>query len=117
MLKFAKTHEWADINGNEATVGISTFAANEIAGVTMIYLPEIGQEVVAGEKLCELEGSKSVEDIMSPVSGKVIEINEELDASPELIDDDAMAAWICKIEVTSVPDDLLTEEEYEALDK
>lgn len=117
MIKYAKSHEWADINGNEATVGISKFAAGEIAGVTMIYLPEVGQEVTAGEKLCELEGSKSVEDIMSPVSGKVIEINEELDSNPELIDDDALAAWFCKIEVTAVADDLMTEDEYEAFIK
>lgn len=117
MIKFAKTHEWADINGNEATVGISTFAASELSDIAFIVLPEIGQEVVAGEKLCEVESVKSVEDIMAPVSGKVIEINEELESAPELINDDAMAAWICKIEVTAVPDDLMDEAEYEALEK
>jgi len=117
MIKYAKTHEWADINGNEAKVGISTFAASELTDITMIILPEIGQEVVAGEKLCEVESVKSVEDINAPVSGKVVEINEELDSAPELINEDAMAAWICKIEITDVPADLMSEEEYEALEK
>ncbi|MCQ2603320.1 MAG: glycine cleavage system protein GcvH [Clostridia bacterium] len=117
MIKYAKTHEWADVDGTVATVGISTFAADELGDVVYFSLPEVGQEVVAGEAMCEVESVKAVSEINAPVSGKVVEVNAELEDSPELVNQDAMAAWICKIEVTDIPADLMDEAEYEAFAK
>ncbi len=117
MLKYAKTHEWADVDGNVATVGISKFAADELGDVVYFSLPEVGQEVVAGDAMCEVESVKAVSEINAPVSGKIIEVNADLEDSPELVNEDAMAAWICKIEITDVPADLMDEAEYEAFAK
>lgn len=112
MKKYAETHEWAEINGNAATVGISTFAADELGDIVYISLPSVGQKVVAGEAMCEVESVKAVSEIMAPVSGKVIKINNDLEDAPEAINADANAAWICEIEVDSVPASLMSEEEY-----
>lgn len=117
MIKYLKSHEWANIEGNVATIGISTFAADELGDIVYISLPEIGQEVEAGEEMCEVESVKAVSEINSPVTGKVVEINEELESAPELINDNAMDAWICKVEFTAIADDALSEEEYAALEK
>lgn len=117
MIKYAKTHEWADIKGDEVTVGISKFAADELGDVVYLSLPEVGATVTAGESMCEVESVKAVSEINAPVSGKVIEVNEELESAPELINSDAMNAWICKIAPTYVPDDLMTEAEYASLEK
>ncbi len=117
MTKYSKTHEWADINGNDVTVGISKFAAEELGDIVYISLPEVGATVTAGESMCEVESVKAVSEINAPVSGTVVEVNSALEDEPELINDDAMNAWICKIEATEIPSDLMSEEEYEALEK
>lgn len=117
MIKYAKTHEWADVDSNNvATVGISKFAADELGDVVYMSLPEVGASVTAGESMCEVESVKAVSEINAPVTGKVIEVNTALEDTPELINEDAMSAWICKIEATDVPD-LMTEAEYDAFEK
>lgn len=117
MAKFTTTHEWAEINSNPVATGISKYAADELGDIVYISLPEVGQVVTAGEAMCEVESVKAVSEINAPVSGTVVEVNLDLEDSPELINDDAMSAWICKIDATLIPDDLLTEAEYDALDK
>mgnify|MGYP003296847242 CR=1 FL=1 len=89
MIKYAKTHEWADVDGAVATVGISKFAADELGDVVYFSLPEVGQEVVAGESMCEVESVKAVSEINAPVSGKVVEVNSDLEDSPEMVNEDA----------------------------
>ena len=111
-LLFAKTHEWVKIEGNEATIGISDHAQHELGDLVFINLPAVGDEITAKETFCDVESVKAVSDVMAPVSGKVIEVNEELESAPELINSDAFAAWICKVEVTEVPEDLMDEAKY-----
>ena len=116
MAKFTKTHEWAEID-TTVTMGISKYAADELGDIVYISLPEVGQAGVAGEPLCEVESVKAVSEINAPVTGTVVEVNLDLEDSPELINEDAMSAWICKIEATDIPADLMTEAEYDAMDK
>ncbi len=111
-LLFAKTHEWANVDGNIATIGLSDHAQHELGDLVFINLPTVGDEITAEETFCDVESVKAVSDVMAPVSGKVVEVNEELESSPELINNDPMGAWICKVEVTSVPDDLMDEAAY-----
>lgn len=110
---FRESHEWAAIEGNTAKIGISDHAQSELGDLVFINLPEVGMEVSAGDVLCDVESVKAVSDIMAPVSGKVVKVNEELENAPELINQDAMGAWICEIEVTEVPEDLMDEAAYE----
>ena len=118
MKKYAKTHEWVEINGKIATVGISDHAQNELGDIVYVDLPEVGKEVKAGESLCSIESVKSASDIYTPVSGKVVEVNTALEDAPETINKSAEGeGWIVKIEV-STPDEvdkLLDRTEYEKL--
>ena len=112
-ILYRESHEWAAIEGNTAKIGISDHAQKELGDLVFINLPEVGMEVTAGDVLCDVESVKAVSDIMAPVSGKVVKVNEELESAPELINQDAMGAWICEIEVTDVPADLMDEAAYE----
>lgn len=115
MLLYAKTHEWVKVEGNKAKIGISDHAQGELGDIVYIELPEVGDEFEAGDILCEVESVKAVSEIYAPVSGKVIAVNEALEDSPELVNEDAMAAWICEIELASDATGLLTEEEYKKI--
>lgn len=110
---YKESHEWAAIEGNVAKIGISDHAQKELGDLVFINLPEVGMEVVAGDVLCDVESVKAVSDLYAPVSGKVIKVNEELESAPELINQDAMGAWICEIEITEEPTDLMDEAAYE----
>ncbi|MCH5147935.1 MAG: glycine cleavage system protein GcvH [Clostridiales bacterium] len=112
-ILYRESHEWAAIEGNTAKVGISDHAQSELGDLVFVNLPEVGTEVTAGEVLCDVESVKAVSDLYAPVSGKIVKVNEELESSPELINQDAMGAWICEIEVTEVPEDLMDETAYE----
>lgn len=112
-ILYRESHEWAAIEGNTAKVGLSDHAQSELGDLVFINLPEVGAEVTAGEVLCDVESVKAVSDIYAPVSGKIVKVNEELESSPELINQDAMGAWICEIEVTEVPEDLMDDAAYE----
>lgn len=111
---FAKTHEWAKINGDVAEIGITDYAQSELGDIVYVSLPEVGYEVEAGDDLCEVESVKTASALYAPVSGKVIEVNTALEDAPELINQDAMNAWICKIQVSGVAEDLMDEEDYKA---
>ena len=114
-LLFAKTHEWLnDLGDGTATIGISDFAQNELGGLVFVNLPEPGDEVVMGETFADVESVKAVSDIYSPVTGTVLEINEELLDQPELINDSAYDAWFIKVENITEKEDLMTEDEYKA---
>ena len=115
-LLFAKTHEWLnDLGDGVAAIGISDFAQNELGGLVFVNLPEPGDEVVMGETFADVESVKAVSDIYSPVTGTVLEINEELLDAPEMINENANEAWFIKVEnVTDHVADLLAPEDYEA---
>ena len=112
-ILYRESHEWAAIEGNTAKVGLSDHAQSELGDLVFINLPEVGTVVTAGDVLCDVESVKAVSDVYAPVSGKIVKVNEELESSPELINQDAMGAWICEIEVKEVPDDLMDEAAYE----
>ncbi|BBE30096.1 glycine cleavage system H protein [Tepiditoga spiralis] len=102
MKKYTKTHEFVSVDGNVATVGISNHAAEELGDITYVDLPEVGTELSKGDTLCSVESVKSAADVYAPISGKIVEINEELDATPEIINEDAEGkGWIVKIELSN----------------
>ncbi|MDN5343393.1 glycine cleavage system protein GcvH [Oceanotoga sp. DSM 15011] len=101
MKKFAESHEYVIVEGNVGTVGISVGAADELGDITYVDLPEVGKEIKKGDAVCSVESVKSAGDIYSPVSGKIIEVNSDLEDAPEKINEDAEGeGWIYKIELS-----------------
>ena len=113
-LKYSKTHEWVDLAGGVATVGISDFAQDALGDVVFINLPEVGDAVTAGETFGDVESVKAVSDLISPVTGVVCGINEELIDSPENLNEDPYGAWIIKVENVTGEEELLDAGDYEA---
>lgn len=116
-LKYTKEHEW--IREKSATtfqIGITDFAQGALGDIVYIQLPKIGENVKAGAVCGEVESTKSVSEIYSPITGKISAVNPALDKAPELINQDPYGAgWIAEIDVSEVPTDLLTSAEYETL--
>ena len=113
-LKYSKSHEWIKYEGDVAVVGISDFAQDALGDVVFVNLPQVGDEVVAGESFGDVESVKAVSDLISPVSGTIVEINEELDDSPENLNSDPYGSWIIKVENITEEEDLLDADAYEA---
>ena len=111
-LQYSRSHEWLNLDGDTAVIGISDFAQHELGDVVFINLPEVGDEVTAGEAFGDVESVKAVSDLISPVSGTVLEINEELLDSPELLNDDPYANWIIKVENVTDTEELLSAAAY-----
>jgi glycine cleavage system H protein len=115
-LRYAKTHEWASLDGKECTVGITKFAVEQLTDVVYVELPEVGDHVFAGESYGEIESVKAVSDLYSPVNGEVVAINEKLLNDPTLVTGDPYGkGWMVKIKVepgTSL-NHLMTLEQYE----
>ena len=113
-LQYSKEHEWIKSDGsNSAKVGITDFAQAALGDIVYVELPKVGQDVKAGAVCGEVESTKSVSEIFSPLSGKVIAVNSDLEKSPELINQDPYGAgWIAQIEFASAAADLLSAEEY-----
>ncbi|HZJ98433.1 MAG TPA: glycine cleavage system protein GcvH [Tissierellaceae bacterium] len=116
-LYYTRDHEWLKVNGNEAYVGISDFAQEQLGDIVYVELPEVDDEFELDDDFSAIESVKAASDIYMPVDGVILEINEELLDSPELINADAYENWIVKIEMTDISqlDDLMTSEEYEEL--
>ena len=111
--RYTREHEWAVADGTRVRVGITDFAQDQLGDVVFVGLPEPGTEVTAGQPLGEVESTKSVSDIYSPVTGTVVERNSEVEQSPELVNEDPYGrGWLVTIESTASLDDLLTAEEY-----
>jgi len=113
-LLYAKSHEWAKIEGETATVGISEFAQDELGDVVFVNLPQVGDAVVAGEAFGDIESVKAVSDLLSPVTGTVCEVNEAVVDAPEMVNEDAYGAWLIKVEAVTEQADLLDAAAYEA---
>ena len=112
---FTKSHEWINfIDETTAKVGLTDFAQSELGGLVFVNLPEEGDEVTAGEPFADVESVKAVSDVYSPVTGTVVEINEELLDVPEEINESAFEAWFIRVENVSDHTDFMTAEEYEA---
>ena len=113
-LLYSKTQEWVKEEDGVVVIGISDFAQDALGDLVFINLPEVGDEVVAGEAFGDVESVKAVSDLICPVSGTVCAINEELIDSPELLNEDPYGAWIIKVENVTGEEDLLTAAAYEA---
>jgi glycine cleavage system H protein len=116
-LKYYDSHEYALLEGGVATIGISAFAVDELGDIVFLELPDVGDEVEKGESFGTVESVKAVEDLVSPVSGSVIERNEALIESPETLSDDPYEeGWLIKVSVEDPTDldDALSSEEYQA---
>ncbi len=101
---YTKDHEWVKIEGSEAYVGISDHAQHSLGDVVYVELPDVGDEFDKGEAFAVVESTKAASDVYLPVAGKVIEVNEALDDAPELINEDAFANWIAKLELSGDAD-------------
>lgn len=114
-LYYTEDHEWLKINGNEAYVGITDFAQEQLGDIVYVELPEVDDELDKDDVFSAIESVKAASDIYMPVDGKILEVNEELLDAPELINTDAYENWIVKIELTDEAqlEELLTSEEYE----
>lgn len=98
---YTKEHEWASVEGNVATIGISEHAAHELGDITFVELPAVGKTVKQFDTLAGIESVKAASDIYSPLSGKVVEVNQKLEDAPELVNESAEErGWICKLEIT-----------------
>ena len=113
-LLYSESHEWVKVDGNVAIVGVSDFAQAEMGDITYVDMPDLDDELSAGDDFGALESVKTSSELIAPVSGKVIARNDELEDKPELINEDAYAAWIIKVEMsdTSGLDTLLNAAAY-----
>ena len=98
-LLYSETHEWVKVEGDIAVIGVSDFAQKEMGNITYVDLPDVDDEVEAGEDFGALESVKAASDLISPVSGTVVAVNEALDDEPELINADAFENWIIKVQM------------------
>lgn len=114
-LLYTKEHEWLAIEGDVATVGITAYAAEKLGDVVYVDLPKVGAQTTYMKICGEIESTKSVGELYAPVDGEVIEINDAVVASPELVNQDAFGSgWLVKIRFTNLPT-LMSSEEYSAL--
>ena len=112
-LKYTKSHEWLRMEGDIAVIGISDFAQSELGDVVFVNLPAVGDATTAGEPFGDVESVKAVSDLVSPVSGTVCAINEELLDAPEKINEDPYGAWMIKVEGVGDTEELLDAADYD----
>ena len=114
-LLYTNDHEWVKVEGDEAYIGIADFAQNQLGDIVYVELPEIDDELEKEDDFSAIESVKAAADVYMPVSGKVIEVNEDLMDDPALLNADSYENWMIKVELTdkSELDDLMTSEEYE----
>lgn len=113
-LRYSKTHEWASLSGNVATVGITKFAADQLNDITYIKLPDVGRQVNVDESFGEIETVKAVSDLYSPVAGEVVEVNTAVADDPEKLRADPLGnGWLIKVQVSGGLDHLMSLADYE----
>jgi glycine cleavage system H protein len=114
--RYTKEHEWIDVSGSSARVGITDYAQDSLGDIVFVELPKVGDVLAAGKTFGSVESVKAVSDLFSPVSGTVTAVNEELVAAPEKINADANNTWILKLDLSDAKqvDGLLTAAAYEA---
>ena len=98
--KYADSHEWVKLEGDIAVVGISDYAQHALGNIVYVDMPEVGDEVEKGEDFGAVESVKAASDLISPVSGEVVEINENLEDEPGLLNEDAYSNWIMKVKIS-----------------
>jgi glycine cleavage system H protein len=117
-LRYTAEHEWVAVDGEIASVGITDYAAQSLGDVVFVSLPAVGATVAAGDPCGEVESTKSVSDLYSPVNGEVTEVNSELDGNPELVNSEPYGdGWMFRVRVSGDPEGLLSPAQYEELTK
>jgi glycine cleavage system H protein len=117
-LKYTKDHEWVRVEGSEAYVGITDFAQKELGDIVYVDVTTVGEIVARGELFGTVEAVKTVSDLFMPLTGKVLEVNKDIDSAPESVNTDPYGkGWMIKISVESMPElqDLLSADAYKAL--
>lgn len=117
-VKYSNDHEWIRVEGDVAYVGITDYAQSELGEIVYVDVTTVGETLEAGEVFGSIEAVKTVSDLMMPVSGKILELNADLDATPELVNSDPYGkGWIVKIEITRPDeiDSLLSADQYKQL--
>ena len=113
-LYYSESHEYVKVDGKYGYIGITDYAQHQLGAVVYVDMPEVDDELTAGEEFGAVESTKAASELMAPVSGIVVEVNEALEDKPELINEDAYANWIVKVELTDVTelDNLMDAEAY-----
>ena len=116
-LRYSETHEWVKVEGDIAVIGVTDFAQSEMGDITYVDMPDVDDEVVKDEEFGALESVKASSDLVSPVSGVVVENNEALEDAPELVNQDPYENWIIKVKMSDPEElnDLISAEEYTKL--
>lgn len=117
-LKYTKEHEWVRIEGNQATIGITDYAQDSLGDIVFVELPSVGESIEASETFGVVESVKTASDLYSPVSGKVLEVNEGLSDSPELVNQEPYGqGWMIIVELDNPAelDDLMDAEQYQSM--
>lgn len=116
-LRYSETHEWVKVEGDIAIVGVTDFAQSEMGDITYVDMPDVDDEVVKDEEFGALESVKASSDLISPVSGVVVENNEALEDAPELVNQNPYENWIIKVKMSDPEElnDLISAEEYTKL--
>ena len=112
-LKYSKDDEWVRYDGDEVYVGITDYAQSELGDLVFVNLPEVGDEVIAGEPFGDVESVKAVADVFSPITGVVVEVNEDLLDDAALINNDPYGSWCIKVGSITDTEDLMTADEYD----
>ncbi len=114
-LYYSKDHEWVKVEGNRATIGVTDYAQHQLGEIVFVELPEVDDELNSGDSFGVIESVKAASDAYMPVSGKVLEVNEELVGSPQLVNEDAFSAWMIVVELTneSELEGLMSAEDYQ----
>ncbi|RRH73462.1 glycine cleavage system protein GcvH [Falsigemmobacter faecalis] len=116
-MKYTEEHEWLRVEGDLVVVGITGHAAEQLGDVVFVELPETGTQVAAGDEASVIESVKAASDILAPLDGEIVEVNERLTTSPGLVNDDPLGAWFFKMKIDdlSVLDGFMDEDAYNAL--
>ncbi|WP_243547093.1 glycine cleavage system protein GcvH [Pseudodesulfovibrio tunisiensis] len=113
-ILYAKSHEWAKIEGDIAIVGITSFAQEQLGDLTFVEMPAVGDSFNAGDEMGSVESVKAASEIYCPVSGEIVEINEDLEDAPEKVNEDPFGAgWMVKVKLSAQPEGLLDAAAYQ----
>ena len=119
-LRYSEEHEWVKVEGNKYYIGITHFAQSELGDIVFVELPEVGDELTVNEPFGSVESVKTVSELYAPISGKVIEVNADLDENPEFVNESPYEkAWMVVVEATNASelDELMSADQYEAMIK
>ena len=116
-LYYSESHEWLKVEGEFGYIGITDYAQHQLGNVVYVDLPEVDDELNQGEEFGAVESVKAASDLLSPISGIVVEINDKLEDKPELLNEDAFGNWSCKVKINDKAelDSLMNAEAYKAI--